>query len=122
VFAEYTKKGLEEIPISITVWNRRLELAMVHLLPHFWFRNQWRWEEENTKPAASGGTGVSSIEADRQYPGKRYFYADGGPSLTMNQRPEGVRPTACRPITHPARILLGRRQSALTYASAARIL
>ena len=42
VFAEYAKESPQEILIKITVWNRGPELATLHLLPHFWFRNQWR--------------------------------------------------------------------------------
>ena len=84
VFVEYAKESPEEILIKITVWNRGPDLATLHLLPHFWFRNQWRWEEENTKPemhAIAGGKGVSSIAATHQYLGQRYFHADGMPRL-----------------------------------------
>jgi hypothetical protein len=84
VFVEYAKESPEEILIKITVWNRGPDAATLHLLPHFWFRNQWRWEEENTKPemhAISGGKGVSSIAASHQYLGQRYLHAHDAPPL-----------------------------------------
>jgi hypothetical protein len=84
VFGEYAKESPEEILIRITVWNRGPEAATLHLLPHFWFRNQWRWEQENTKPemnTASGTRDVSSIAATHQYLGQRYLHADGAPQL-----------------------------------------
>jgi hypothetical protein len=84
VFVEYAKESPEEILIKITVWNRGPDAATLRLLPHFWFRNQWRWEEENTKPemhAIDGGKGVSSIAASHQYLGQRYLHACGAPSL-----------------------------------------
>jgi len=84
VFTEYAKESPEEILIKITVWNRGPDPATLHLLPHFWFRNQWRWEEENTKPemhALASGKVVSSIAATHQYLGRRYLHAYGAPSL-----------------------------------------
>ena len=84
VFAEYAKESPQEILIRLTVWNRGPDKANLHLLPHFWFRNQWRWEEENIKPemhAVPGVAGVSSIAATHQYLGQRYLYAEGAPQL-----------------------------------------
>ncbi len=43
VFAEYAKHGPDDILIRITVINRGLEQAMLHLLPVLWFRNTWTW-------------------------------------------------------------------------------
>jgi hypothetical protein len=84
VFVEYAKESPEELLIKITVWNRGPESATLHLLPHLWFRNQWRWEEENTKPemhAIVVGNSVSSIVSTHQYLGQRYFHAAGAPQL-----------------------------------------
>ena len=84
VFTEYVKESPEEILIKVTVWNRGPDPATLHLLPHFWFRNQWRWEEENTKPEMHeifSYSGVSSIAATHQYLGQRYLHADGAPQL-----------------------------------------
>ena len=95
VFVEYAKESPEEILTKITIWNRGPDSATLHLLPHFWFRNQWRWEEENTKPemhAISGSKDVSSVAASHQHLGQRYLHAYGAPPLlftdneTNNQR------------------------------------
>ena len=84
LFVEYAKESPEEILIKITVWNRGPDSATLHLLPHFWSRNQWRWEEENTKPEMhpiTGGKDVSSIATIHQYLGQRYLHAAGRPQL-----------------------------------------
>jgi hypothetical protein len=41
VVVEYAKSTPEELLIRITVTNRGSEDAVLHLLPHLWFRNTW---------------------------------------------------------------------------------
>jgi hypothetical protein len=41
VFVEYCKEGPEDLLIQITAANRAEEAAILHLLPHLWFRNTW---------------------------------------------------------------------------------
>ena len=68
VFVEYAKAGPEDIRIRIEAFNRGPEEAVLHLLPHLWFRNTWAW----TDPSASepiiraGATGKETLflEAD----------------------------------------------------------
>ncbi len=43
VVAEYAKDSPDDILIRITVHNRGLEPAEVHLLPTLWYRNTWIW-------------------------------------------------------------------------------
>src|SRR5260370_538455 len=43
VLAEYAKNSPNDILIRITVANRGLEAATLHLLPTIWFRNTWIW-------------------------------------------------------------------------------
>ncbi len=43
VTAEYAKTSPNDILIRITVANRSLEAASLHLLPTVWFRNTWSW-------------------------------------------------------------------------------
>jgi hypothetical protein len=45
VFVEYAKAGPEDICIRIEAFNRGLEDATLHLLPHLWFRNHWAWTD-----------------------------------------------------------------------------
>ena len=41
VQVEYAKADAEDVLIQITVTNRGLEVADLHLLPTLWFRNTW---------------------------------------------------------------------------------
>src|ERR1700746_3139888 len=50
VFVEYAKAGPDDILIQITAANRGPEAAIVHLLPHLWFRNTWSWGATGNKP------------------------------------------------------------------------
>lgn len=43
VLAEYSKKTPNDVLIQITIENRGLETARLHLLPTLWFRNTWGW-------------------------------------------------------------------------------
>src|SRR5271155_2941695 len=43
VFVEYAKASVDDILIQITAANRGPEAAIIHLLPHLWFRNTWSW-------------------------------------------------------------------------------
>lgn len=45
IFVEYAKAGPEDICIRIEAFNRGPEEAVLHLLPHLWFRNHWAWTE-----------------------------------------------------------------------------
>ncbi len=50
VFVEYAKADPEDILIRISIHNRGLEAAQIHLLPSLWFRNTWSWERDQVKP------------------------------------------------------------------------
>jgi len=55
VFCEYAKNGSDDLCIRITVANRGLEAATLHILPTLWFRNTWSWgrtgEGHTAKPS-----------------------------------------------------------------------
>jgi hypothetical protein len=57
VFAEYAKASENDILIRVTIANRGLQMATLHLLPTLWFRNTWSWgpvpEESTNKPSIS---------------------------------------------------------------------
>lgn len=47
----YAKASPTDICILISAINRGPDSAILHLLPHLWFRNTWAWEEKSkTKP------------------------------------------------------------------------
>jgi hypothetical protein len=43
VFIEYAKNTAEDICVRIEAFNRGPAPAVLHLLPHLWFRNTWGW-------------------------------------------------------------------------------
>jgi hypothetical protein len=43
IFVEYAKAGPEDVCIRIETFNRGPEDAVLHILPHLWFRNIWSW-------------------------------------------------------------------------------
>ncbi len=54
VFIEYAKGAPDDMCIKITVHNRGPEDHDIELLPTFWFRNTWSWEQGAAKPLLRG--------------------------------------------------------------------
>jgi hypothetical protein len=50
VFIEYAKADMEDILVRVTVYNRGMSAAPIHLLPTIWFRNTWGWGYDDYKP------------------------------------------------------------------------
>ncbi|MCG8485951.1 MAG: glucosidase, partial [Chromatiales bacterium] len=46
----YAKAEADQIHIRITVHNHAEQSALLHLLPQLWFRNDWSWGEETSRP------------------------------------------------------------------------
>ena len=51
VFVEYAKCAPEDILVRITINNHGPEEALLHILPHIWFRNTWSWGCKLRNPA-----------------------------------------------------------------------
>ena len=97
VFVEYAKASPEDICIKIEAVNRGPEAAVLHIIPHLWFRNTWAWSDpRDSEPVISagpaGGDYVSLVADDsggagpRTVPfeyklGERYLYGDAGADL-----------------------------------------
>jgi hypothetical protein len=68
IFVEYAKAGPEDICIRIETFNRGPEDAVLHILPHLWFRNIWSWgASKGIEPVIRlGATGddLAVLEAD----------------------------------------------------------
>ncbi len=79
VFVEYAKAGPEDILMRVTVHNRGLEGATIHLLPQLWFRNTWSWKPDAKKPLLREQDG--SIVAEHGELGGYQLFAD---NLTNN--------------------------------------
>src|SRR5690242_3603317 len=50
VQVEYAKASPEDLLVQITVSNRGLEPATLHVLPTLWFRNTWSWGRDTPRP------------------------------------------------------------------------
>jgi hypothetical protein len=103
IFVEYAKAGPEDICVRIEVFNRGPEDALLHILPHLWFRNSWSWwKEARPEPGITlgpSGADFTCLKAsdDTVGPmpglpfnyqlGTRYLYADAGglPLFTFNE-------------------------------------
>ncbi len=55
VFVEYAKNDVEDILIKVSVVNRGVDEASLHVLPTLWFRNTWSWGYDDTKPLMFAG-------------------------------------------------------------------
>jgi hypothetical protein len=88
VFVEYAKASPEDVLIRITVHNRGLEPATLHLLPTLWFRNDWSWGGEVPRPGLrqltqdkTGGT----VALSHRDLGERLFFAEGASALLFTK-------------------------------------
>jgi hypothetical protein len=80
VFVEYAKASAEDILVRVTVVNRGPEAAEVHVLPTFWFRNDWSWQGNRARPAlrqVARGSGWGVVQAIDPVLGERYLYFEG---------------------------------------------
>jgi hypothetical protein len=50
VFVEYAKNSPEDILIRIKIFNRGPEESQLYILPVLWFKNDWSWFINKTKP------------------------------------------------------------------------
>src|SRR5271169_5819498 len=80
VFVEYAKDSAEDILIQITVHNRGPEAADLHVLPTLWFRNQWSWQANSSRPMLqriAGAPGQSVARTMDPKLGERHLYCEG---------------------------------------------
>jgi hypothetical protein len=80
IFIEYAKADTHDIIARITVINRCMDEAELHLIPQLWFRNTWSWSENMDKPVILG-TGNSFMQINHKELGNYYFYFEGKPEM-----------------------------------------
>ncbi len=88
VFVEYAKASAEDLLIRITVANRGPEAATIDLLPTIWFRNTWRWGDDEPRPIlyrSDEPADDAAIEVDHWYHGRRRFWCEGSPDLLFTE-------------------------------------
>jgi hypothetical protein len=81
VYAEYAKASPNDLLIRITLANRGVEAASLHVLPTLWFRNMWSWgrigEGYGPKPRISEDSGT--LLAAHHNLGRFRLHAGPGP-------------------------------------------
>lgn len=79
-FVEYAKADVNDILMKITVVNRGLRTAHIHVLPHLWFRNFWKHNKRHTRPSIKSLSDTSAMSRSTRN-GRYYFYHEGGKQL-----------------------------------------
>jgi hypothetical protein len=82
VFVEYAKATADDVLIQITVANRGPEAAILHLLPHLWYRNTWSWGTAANKPALAVAPD-NAISAKHPHMGSYLLRTEGSPTLVF---------------------------------------
>ena len=70
----------EDVLLRVTAWNRGPEPAPLHVLPHAWFRNRWRWNREVSEPSLRR-VGPARIEASEAELGRYVIDVEPGAEL-----------------------------------------
>jgi hypothetical protein len=84
VFVEYAKANPEDLLIRVTVHNRGIEPAVLHLLPTLWYRNTWSWGKTDTKPVL-GMVSSGIIHASHSQLGDFLLCCEGDPQLLFTE-------------------------------------
>ena len=90
VKVEFAKDDPEDVLIRITATNHGPEAAVLHLLPHLWFRNTWSWggHDAGERPSVRRETdGSSSILAEHATLGRYRLACEGRPDLLTRMNP-----------------------------------
>jgi hypothetical protein len=79
VFIEYAKPEPEEILVRITAVNRGPERAVLHVLPHLWFRNTWFTRPDAPTPLIESSADERRAMISARHPelGTRHLHCDG---------------------------------------------
>ncbi len=77
VFIEYAKANSEDILCRITAINHGPDPALLHILPHLWYRNVWTWEPGVERPAIKA-IGPGAAYTEHEVLGERWWYARTG--------------------------------------------
>jgi len=108
VFVEFAKVDTDDICIRIEAFNRGPDTATLHIIPHLWFRNIWKYNEDDKREPSitvgpSGKQCLTLIADDTNGPcienlpfeyklGVRRLYADAdGEALFTNNETNDLR-------------------------------
>ncbi len=94
VFVEYAKASPEDLLLRLTVINRGPDPSELTVLPTIWFRNTWSWGIDVRRPRmrrGESGSGVSAVEFDHEYYGRRRLLCEGAPELLFTENETNTR-------------------------------
>jgi len=93
VWVEYAQAAPDDVLIRISVVNRGIAAAPLHVLPQIWFRNTWSWSPGVTPPLLRLA-GARVIRAEHPELGAYHLHADGEPVSAL----------FCNNASNPARL------------------
>jgi hypothetical protein len=87
IFVEYAKATPTDILIQISLCNRGVEAANLHVLPTLWFRNTWTWWPDQPKPSLRQmpEQNTVTIETTHAELGSFMLHCDGNPQLLFTE-------------------------------------
>jgi hypothetical protein len=96
IVVEYAKAAPDDILIRLSATNRGPELAILHLLPTLWFRNEWSWGSfgERVRPVLRAVAADDSdqsacpyglVHATHDRLGDYWFACAGAPALLFTE-------------------------------------
>jgi len=85
IFIEYVKAAPDDLLLRLSIHNRGSDSALLHVLPHLWFRNTWSWFKPRPQaPEIEVGESDRSskcLVARHGVLGERRLYCGGHPDL-----------------------------------------
>jgi len=78
IVVEYAKNDVEDMLIRLTITNKGTAPAPLHVLPTFWFRNEWSWKGGSAKPSIAQPEETRQVMlAEHITLGQRWMASDG---------------------------------------------
>ncbi len=88
VYVEYAKNDPEDILIQIKIFNRGPVKSELYILPTLWFKNDWSWFKNRTKPEIKQikeKNNIFVIEALHPELEEMYFYCESPKELLFTE-------------------------------------
>src|SRR6201981_733235 len=87
---EYAKADVDDVLIQLTIHNRAVEAASLHVLPQLWARNTWSWKPDSPRPQIVSRSG-NSLSIDHPELRQRGFFCDGHPEFLFCENETNTR-------------------------------
>ncbi|GJM15580.1 MAG: glucosidase [Thermodesulfobacteriota bacterium] len=88
VFVEYAKKSSKDILIRINIVNRADDECQLHVLPTLWFKNDWSWFPNKTKPSiklSKENNDIFTIQTKHPELEDMWFYCESPTELLFTE-------------------------------------